>query len=385
MDSLRNLARFASSKPYALIAWIPWKVSWTRVKSSALARRAALTPRAQPRRHDDRQDHDHDARAKHQQGEVRAEQACDGNLQRHHRNRDHRLDDHVVHHRRDHGAVLEHPVDAIARGRPRMEPQAQILGVAHHGDAKILVDALQDPDLVHREQRERAGCGHDDHRRDDEEPEQHFEPRGLAQRLDTHVPSLRQQHHRRLHPGKRLRTTDGVHQDIEAKKADRSTEAEQQQVQRKERKEMPDLGEDVRPRRNVDATEPLQVEPQRVELRVRGPPDPHRALYAAGMQTGTFGYRHGAPPFKRYADVLVRKCSLARGRNADEDVRAPFPDLRRTASLACAQQRKVRKFATQAVHLRWPQVGARTSPSAFLSGTRAAGEEAVIRWRNAAG
>ena len=233
----------------------------------------------------------------------------------------------MVHDRGHHGAVLEHPVDSVARRRSRVEPQAQILGVAHHGDAKVLVNALQDPDLVHREQRERAGGGHDDHRRDDEETEQHFEPRGLAQRLDTHVASLRQQHHRRLHPGERLRAAHGIHQDIEAKKADRGTEAEQQQVQGKKREEMPDLGEDVRPGRNVDATKALQVETQRVKLRVCRALGPYRTLYDAGMRLGTFGYRHGASPFTRYADVLVRNWILARGRNADANVRAPSRDI----------------------------------------------------------
>ena len=42
---------------------------------------------------------------------------------------------------------------------------------------------------------------------------------------------------------------------------------------------MPNLGEEVRPSRDVDATEPLQVQPQRFELSwVRGPPGPQGAL-----------------------------------------------------------------------------------------------------------
>jgi len=157
-----------------------------------------------------------------------------------------------------------------------VEPQAQVLRVADHRDAKTLVDALQDPDLVHREQGECAGGGHDDRGRDDEETKQHFEACGLAQGLDAHVAHLRQQHHRRLHAGKWLRAADGVHEDIEAEEADRSAESEQHQVQGKEREEVPDLREDVRPGRDVDATEALQVEAQRVELlwrlRVRGCP-----------------------------------------------------------------------------------------------------------------
>ena len=166
----------------------------------------------------------------------------------------------MVHDRGDHGAVLEDAVDAVARRRARVEPKAQLLRVLHHGDAKILVDPLQDPDLVHRQHGKRAGGGHDDHRGDDDEAKQDLHAGRFAQRRHVHIARVRKQHHRRLHVAQRLGAADRVHEDVEAEKTDRGAEAKQRQVQCEQREEVPDLGEDIGPGGNVDAAKTLEVE-----------------------------------------------------------------------------------------------------------------------------
>ena len=200
------------------------------------------------------------------QGEPGAEQCGDGQLHHQRRDRDDRLYDDVVDHGSDHRAVLEHSIDAVAGGRAGVESQAQLLGVAYHRNPQTLIDALQDPHFVHRDQRERAGGGHDHGRGDDEKTKQHFQPRCFGERRNRHVAGARQQHHGRLRFGERFAAPDGIPENIETEETDRGAETHQPQVQRQQRKEVPKLGEDVGPGGEIDSAKPFEIQPQCVEF-----------------------------------------------------------------------------------------------------------------------